>query len=317
MNSPAQAYRLLLGVALLTLLPLGIFAESAPVHIDASLSTNTALVGDRVTLTVTASHAADQRIAIEPIQHEPYIMVWDVQSATKDLAAGEKSTTHTITLSSFVVGQHRVATNHVIVLNGDGSEQRVPLPELLLNVVSVLSNPPPALAEIKPAVKLPNHSWLRIAGMVLLIIATAVFAALLLRAWMKRPKAVAAVRALPPHEIALSALQALLSRGYIEGRESQPFYVELSAIVRVYLEDRFDLRAPEQTTEEFIRSSGQSAALSLAHRTLTQAFLEQSDLVKFARFEPSSDDMRAAWEAAAKLVRETIPAPVAGEGAAS
>ena len=75
------------------------------------------------------------------------------------------------------------------------------------------------------------------------------------------------------------------------------------------------LHAPEQTTEEFIRTSSQSNALSAEHRALTQQFLEQSDLVKFARFEPGAGDMTAAWDAAARLVRETVPAPATPGGA--
>jgi len=281
-----------------------------PVSVSAVLSTNTLHVGDRVTLTVTAAHQENQRIALESIQREPFITVWDVQAETKDVKPDGKTTTHTVTFSSFVIGQHRVSTNDLVVLGSEGSEERLPLPELLINVVSVLSNPPPELTDIKPAVSIPGHAWLRLLWILLLIVIIALLSAWLIRVWLRKPKVPTAIKVVPPYEIALSALQALLSRGYIENKVAQPFYVELSAIVRIYLEDRFDLHAPEQTTEEFIRTSSNSAVLTPDHRLLTQAFLEQSDLVKFARFEPSADDMQSAWNAAAKLVRETIPAPV-------
>lgn len=299
---------------LVSMATISIRAAEPPVSVQAMLSTNTLHVGDRVTLTVTAAHSGNQRIALEPIQREPFITVWDVQSVTKDVKPDEKSTTHTVTFSSFMVGQHRVSTNNLIVLGNEGTEERIPLPELLINVVSVLSNPPPELAEIKPAVAAPGHAWIRLLWIFILIILIAILSAWLLRRWLKKPKAPPAVKVVPSHEIALTALQALLSRGYIEKKEIQPFYIELSAIVRIYLEDRFDLHAPEQTTEEFIRTSSNSAVLNPDHRMLTQAFLEQSDLVKFARFEPSSDDMRSAWDAAARLVRETIPAPANPKG---
>jgi len=290
------------------------WAADPPVSFQTSLSTNIMHVGDRVTLTVSTAHNVNQRIALEPIQREPFIAVWDVQSKTKDISADEKSTTHTVTFSSFVIGQHRVSTNHLIVMGSDGSEEFIPLPELLINVVSVLSNPPPELSDIKPAVSIPGQAWFRLLWILLLVILIALLSAWLIRMWLKKPKASAAVKVIPPHEIALTALQALLSRGYIENKDAQPFYIELSAIVRMYLEDRFDLHASEQTTEEFIRTSSNSAVLSPDHRILTQAFLEQSDLVKFARFEPSSEDMRSAWDAAARLVRETIPSPVKPAG---
>jgi len=113
----------------------------------------------------------------------------------------------------------------------------------------------------------------------------------------------------PPHERALHALAGLLSKHWIEQANVEPFYVELSDIVRRYIEDRFQLRAPEQTTEEFIRATANSALLSHDHRKLTSSFLEQCDLVKFARHRPGADDMRAAYSAGERLVRETTPLP--------
>ena len=73
--------------------------------------------------------------------------------------------------------------------------------------------------------------------------------------------------------------------------------MELSAIARRYLEARFQLHAPEQTTEEFLRDAASAGKLSPAHQQLVTDFLEQSDLVKFARYQPGQPDMRAAYDA--------------------
>lgn len=43
--------------------------------------------------------------------------------------------------------------------------------------------------------------------------------------------------------------------------------MEISAIIRRYLEDRFELRAPELTTEEFLGVAGGCDALSQAQVT--------------------------------------------------
>lgn len=288
-----------------------VFLSFAPraAEIAATLSTNTIHVGDRVTLTLTATHTANERVVVPSLNREPFIVVWDSQSkpvATKD---DLRVTETIITFSSFVIGEHRLSTNQLILLRGEGGEENLPFPELTINVVSILTNPPPALADIKPPVNLPGRPWLRIVWMILAIVVLAIAAALLIRHLLRRPKSAPPQKIIPPHEIALTALTALRQRGYIERGAAEPFYVELSAIIRIYLEDRFNLRAPEQTTEEFIRTSSQSNVLSVEHRELTQDFLEQSDLVKFARFEPAADDMTRAWDAGAKLVRETVEAP--------
>ena len=52
--------------------------------------------------------------------------------------------------------------------------------------------------------------------------------------------------------------------------------------MRRYLEDRFELRAPELTTEEFLDVAGSANRLSHDHQSLLRDFLRQADLVKFA-----------------------------------
>ncbi|MCZ7592481.1 MAG: hypothetical protein M5U15_10150 [Kiritimatiellae bacterium] len=71
------------------------------------------------------------------------------------------------------------------------------------------------------------------------------------------------------------------------------------------------MRASEQTTEEFIRAATTSRLLQLEHQQLVIAFLEQSDLVKFARHQPAQTDMEAALAAAERLVLETRPPEIA------
>ena len=98
-------------------------------------------------------------------------------------------------------------------------------------------------------------------------------------------------------EIALAALQQLRQ----DAPPVEEFYTRLSDIVRQYIEGRFGLRAPERTTEEFLAE----ATLPPQHMVLLSAFLQESDLVKFARLRPGKDDMERAFDAAERFVRET------------
>jgi hypothetical protein len=71
------------------------------------------------------------------------------------------------------------------------------------------------------------------------------------------------------------------------------------------LEDRFELRAPELTTEEFLASVGESPDLSRDHQNLLREFLRQADLVKFAGVQPSSQDIQRSVDAARRFLEET------------
>lgn len=113
------------------------------------------------------------------------------------------------------------------------------------------------------------------------------------------------VESISPYERASVALGRLEARGLPEGEELDAWYVELSSIVRRYLEDRFQLRAPELTTEEFLREAQRSVHLSAEHKSLLVGFLADCDRVKFAGYEPDAEESRALLEAARKFLLET------------
>ena len=107
------------------------------------------------------------------------------------------------------------------------------------------------------------------------------------------------------YEIARSELDTLLSTGLPDEQGLDDFYVSLSLIVRRYLEDRFGLRSPELTTQEFLSEMGRSPDLARAHQRLLREFLEQADLVKFAGLRPDPDDVAESIAKAERFVDET------------
>ena len=74
--------------------------------------------------------------------------------------------------------------------------------------------------------------------------------------------------------------------------------------MRGYLELRYEVRAPELTTEEFLLVASQHAAITADHRALLSAFLERCDRVKFAGYRPDSEESLASLEAARKFVED-------------
>jgi hypothetical protein len=87
----------------------------------------------------------------------------------------------------------------------------------------------------------------------------------------------------------------------------EEFYTRLSDVVRRYLEGQMGLRAPERTTEEFLFEISRDHSLSPEHRELLSAFLQEADLVKFAKFQPGAEDMKRALDAAEKFVNDSQP----------
>jgi hypothetical protein len=112
---------------------------------------------------------------------------------------------------------------------------------------------------------------------------------------------------LTPFDLAVQALRRLLEDQLIERGLPDEFYTRLSDIVRHYLEGSFQLRAPERTTEEFLYEVSRDSSLTQEHKDLLGAFLQECDLVKFARHRPASTDMKRAFEAAERFVTDTRP----------
>jgi hypothetical protein len=134
------------------------------------------------------------------------------------------------------------------------------------------------------------------------------------RWWRSRADAQVVIPSAPPHVRARQRLEAALRLI----ADPRLFCIEVSDALRVYLEERFDLRAPERTTEEFLQELNGAVQLNAAQKTCLADFLERCDLVKFARFEPTESALRELQESALRLVDETrhepMAAPEATEG---
>ena len=105
----------------------------------------------------------------------------------------------------------------------------------------------------------------------------------------------------PAHDIAYEALDALKAKNLPRSGKIKEYYSELSDIVRRYLENRFDFRAPEMTTEEFLYSLRGSSELTGAHKNLLKQFLSHCDLVKFAKYGPTQIEIDESFNAAKKI----------------
>ena len=183
------------------------------------------------------------------------------------------------------------------------------------------------IRDIKGLVPLPTEWWVWASMALVAIVLLAVALYFLLRKKPAAPPSGARIRP-TPYDLAARALQRLIEEGLIGRGEAEPFYTRLSDIVRRYLEGRFQLHAPERTTEEFLcEASGNGGAsvplaaggsttasgtlappcLSPGHKTLLGEFLQECDLVKFARLRPGSTDMKRAFDAAERFVHDTRP----------
>ena len=87
-----------------------------------------------------------------------------------------------------------------------------------------------------------------------------------------------------PIERAWVELDRLLKKGLPGRGRYKDFYVELTMVVRRYVQRKYGIKAPHLTTEEFFEEIG---ARGMKSEDLRR-FLESADLVKFAGVGSSS-----------------------------
>jgi hypothetical protein len=142
-------------------------------------------------------------------------------------------------------------------------------------------------------------------GLILVAAGLLLLLALLWWSWRK-------VRARRPQ---LTLLQRTLqqleaARALMEAGDARAFAAAVSGVVRGYVELRFNVRATQRTTTEFLRDCLSQVGSALqAHERALGDFLKFCDLAKFARWSLDTQEMQGMLASARHFV-ETTAAPV-------
>lgn len=109
---------------------------------------------------------------------------------------------------------------------------------------------------------------------------------------------------IPPHEIALAALQQLESDKAWEKSELKVYHTDVTDILRDYIEARYMVPAHEQTSNEVLQNlrfvdMSQEATIRLRH------VLKLADMVKFAKEKPGPSENKKSLDFAREFVQNT------------
>jgi hypothetical protein len=159
------------------------------------------------------------------------------------------------------------------------------------------------IADIEGVVEMPKKAsywWIWI--LCIFVIAAAMVTWFILR----RKKTKEIIRIFKPaHEIAYIRLRALVGQKLVEAGKIKEFYEQISDILRHYIEHRFNLHAPERTTEEFLAELPETNVLSEAVQERLAEFLRHCDLVKFAKYSPSAEQIQKTFDLVKDFIETT------------
>ena len=295
----------------------------APVSAEAGgakVTVRTQAAGVRVGQPVAVDFEIDRPAgsAIELPTLSTTLEAWDVRGAQTlpaDTAHPDRLVQR-VTLVTFEAGERKVPGITFTVRGADGKTTALASPALTIPVASLNAQgfDPKAIREAKGAVEVPVAPvwpWVvttAIAALVLAIVAWSRRACL--KAWFFPPAPPES-----PHERAMRELDSLQALALPSNGRVQEFYVQLTGVVRHLIEGHFGIRAPEQTTAEFLRSARHHPGLLEEHQRFLGGFLRSADLVKFAGDRPATTECERSLQAARQFVTETMPREGTAESA--
>jgi hypothetical protein len=159
------------------------------------------------------------------------------------------------------------------------------------------------IEDIEGVIEMPrpkSFAWVWVLGIV--IVAAAAGLWLYLR--LKRVKELVRIFK-PAHELAYERLRALVNEDLVGAGKIKEFYERISDILRHYIEHRFSLRAPERTTEEFLAELASTEVLPAAEKQRLGEFLQHCDLVKFAKHNPTTQQIQETFDLVKDFIEKT------------
>jgi hypothetical protein len=296
-------YGLFLGIT-------GLVAQSL-IRVQAEVDKSVITIGDRITYTLTIQHEKGLHIQqpgpganLGQFEIKDYHIENPVE---KDNLVTQK---FNYQISVFDTGKFVIPPFPVAFSESDTSRkyQLIQSEPIEIFVKSVLTSENAEIKDIKPPLSIPFNyrKWILFGSAGLLLIAGGILLFYIIRQHKRGIPLFRKEVIRPAHEIALEALAELKSRWQqmLENGEHKQLFTILSEIMRQYLENRFFIKALEETTYE-IEESLQELELSQDTAQHAQEILELSDLVKFAKYGPQAEETQSILEKIEMFVEET------------
>jgi hypothetical protein len=275
---------------------LSIAQESRPlIEVNSSVDTSRITIGDRITYTISINYVDTMRVekpgeGVNLGQFE--IKDYKIYDPVQEKGRIEQKFEYVISVfdtGRFVIPPFPVAYFPTDSLAGYKLIEASPI---TIYVESVVQDEQRELRDIKPPIDIPYNYFVlfSVLSSVLLIGAMVYFG---YRLYKKHKETGYLIKPpeppIPAHEIALSALEELMKKDLLSDGFIKEFYIEISEIIRRYIEGRFFIPALEETSGEILRElKNQDIEKEIQQKV--KEILESSDLVKFAKYKPTSKE---------------------------
>jgi len=305
------------GIAILSLLaglraPGALRAQAVAPHATARADTTEIHVGDRLGVHVEVRHAATQTVVWpDSLDLSPFEAVAFREDGARASEEGAVRSAATVTVTAFQLGELELPSIDVALVGAAGDTSTVRTDPIGIGVVSVGLDESGDIRGVRGPLSI-GRAWVSLWPWARLALVVAGVAYWWIRKRRARPvgdrRPAGPPR--PAHEIALEALARIEACDLLERGEIKRYHIEVSQVVRSYIEDRYGIQALEMITPQLVSGLRRvGVAPEVCERF--RGFLEACDLVKFAKHRPVPDACRAILARARELVEATkvVPPP--------
>lgn len=293
-----------------------------PVTVMLKADPGSVLLDRNIVFTIRVTAPKHVKVQLPPIGDRLQGFIGAGQFDRKPQTDGARVTTErVIRLTPLIADEYRIAPmpipyNAPTAANGKATNTWLATPPIVLPMQAVTDkqvdkNITPVLDPIW--IHPPMQTVAGYIGILLAILAMLFLAWKLIRRAHRRIR----LMRMSPRERALEELDTLLAKKLLEKQKVKDFYVELTMVVRRYIERQHHVRAPEQTTKEFLAAVSADARFAPEIVTRLRAFLEAADLVKFAAYTPDEANVTNAIDTARNYITTDADNTEAIEGVAT
>lgn len=299
-------------IVALTLLPALLLARDQ-ISVESTVDKQEITIGDRVRYTVTVT--ADTAIRVDSLTLGSNLGAFEIKDyipREEKVRQGYRIITEAFDITTFTTGDYQIPPLKIRYTGTDGERKNISTDPIAIKVKSLLTGED--AEDIKPLKGLksfqrPFPYWMVIAGVAILL-AAAVFVIMYRRAKKPIDLTTEEIDTRLPWEIALQELGELKDTDFLSRGEYKLFYLKLTEVFRRYLEKRYGISALERTTWEIVMEFRQ-LGLSAEEEKQIREFLDECDLVKFAKFKPTVEQAEHDFERAHEFVLQTRSLPFA------
>jgi hypothetical protein len=280
-------------------------------RVKAELDTTRILIGDQVNLWLMLEHPEGMKV--------DFPIITDSLAGKIEVLSTSRPDTISKTNRVLKIRQRLLATSfdtgfYIItpfVFRYNNQLDSIQTQAISLEVLGMPVDTAKGITDIKPPYEI-KVSFMEVLPYILVVLILGLSLFFYFRYLRKRKSLVEIVdKPLPPpipaHILALEQLDELVREKLWQQGKIKLYYSRLTHIVRQYIELRFGVPAMEETTEDIMRDFTKGRQVKEEIRLELKQLLELADLVKFAKWNPLSEEHEASQQSAYDFILRTKP----------